>query len=219
MLEFIEKTFADFDKSAFDFVAGLRESAGEVLTPLTTIFSLLTTLGILYIIIGLCMALFAGKRKLAFCLIGAIAIGAIFTNLALKNIVARPRPFFSEEYKPLWELVGSPHEDEYSFPSGHTTATTAVAMAGFLYGKKKWSFIGLLAVLIIGFCRIYLVVHYASDVLAGIIVGSIAGLIAGLIVKIFYAIIKNKNGKFARFVKHWDLSDWFVKKKYKGKAE
>ncbi|MBR7111181.1 MAG: phosphatase PAP2 family protein [Clostridia bacterium] len=218
MLEFIEKTFADFDKSAFDFMSGLREGAGDVLTPVTTILSLLTTLGILYIIIGLCMALFKGKRKLAICLIGAIAIGAIFTNLALKNIVARPRPF-DGGYRELWEMVGAPHEDEYSFPSGHTTATTAVAMAGFLYGKKKWSWIGLLAVLVIGFCRIYLVVHYASDVLGGIIVGSVAGLIAGLIVKIFYAIIKNKNGKFARFVKDWDLSDWFVKKKYKEKAE
>ena len=219
MLEFIETTFADFDRLAFEFMAGLRDGAGEVLTPIATIFSLLTTLGLLYIIIGLCIAFFAGKRKLAICLIGAIAIGAIFTNLTLKNLVARPRPFLTEEYKPFWELVGAPHEDEYSFPSGHTTATAAVAMAGFLYGKKKWSWIGLLAVLIIGFCRIYLVVHYASDVLAGIIVGSIAGLIAGLIVKIFYAIIKNKNGKFARFVKEWDLSDWFVKKKYKQKSE
>ena len=219
MLEFIQTTFAEFDRVAFNFMAGLRDAAGEVLTPLTTILSILTTLGIIYIVIGLCMSLFAGKRKLAICLIGAIAIGAIFTNLLLKNLVARPRPFFTEEYRPFWELVGSPHEDEYSFPSGHTTATTAVAMAGFLYGKKKWSWIGLLAVLVIGFCRIYLVVHYASDVLAGIVVGSIAGLIAGLIVKIFYAIVKNKQSKFARFVKEWDLSNWFVKKKYKNKAE
>ena len=216
MLEFIEKTFHDFDAQVINFMSGLRESAGSVLTPLTNILSILTTLGILYIIVGLCLALFKGKRKLAICLIGAIAIGAIFTNLALKNIVARPRPF-DGGYREFWELVGSPHEDEYSFPSGHTTATMAVAMAGLLYGKKKWCWIGFLAVLIIGFCRMYLIVHYASDVLGGIVVGALAGLIAGLIVKIFYAIISKKDGKFARFVKDWDLSDLFVKKKYKNK--
>ncbi len=218
MLEFIETTFKSFDESAITFVAGLREGAGSVLTPLTTIASLLTDMGLLYIIVGLVLALFKNQRKLAICMIGAIAIGAICTNLVLKNLIARPRPF-DGGYAEYWQAVGAPVEDEFSFPSGHTTATTAVAMAGLLYGKKKWSWIGLLAVILIGFSRIYLIVHYASDVLAGLVVGSIAGLIAGLIVKIFYAIIAKKEGKFARFARDWDLSDLFVKKKYKQKAE
>jgi undecaprenyl-diphosphatase len=217
MLEFIEKTFHDFDAMMIGFMSNLQNSAGDILTPLTTIISLLTTLGIVYILVGLSMFCFKGKRKLALCLIGAIAIGAIITNLTLKNMVARPRPF-DGGYREFWEAVGAPHEDEYSFPSGHTTTTMAVAMSGLLYGKKKWAWIGILAVLVIGFCRIYLIVHYASDVLGGIIVGSIAGLVAGLIVKIFYRIIKNRNGKIARFFKDSDLSNLFVKKKYKEKV-
>lgn len=214
MLEFIEKTFSSFDSSAISFVAGLRESAGSVLTPLTRIASILTDMGILYIIVGLCLCLFKSKRRLGICIIGAIAIGAICTNLVLKNIIARPRPF-NGGYEEYWLAVGAPVEDEFSFPSGHTTATAAIAMAGLLYGKKKWCFVGYLAVLLIGFSRIYLIVHYASDVLAGLIVGSVAGLIAGLIVKIFYAVIKEKDGKISRFMKDWDLSDLFVKKEYK----
>ena len=82
-------------------------------------------------------------------------------------------------------------ESEFSFPSGHSTASMAAMMAFFLAGNKKYSWTGFIAALLIGFSRIYLCVHYPSDVLFGFIVGIIAGTIAYLIVWLLYKYLKD----------------------------
>ena len=80
-----------------------------------------------------------------------------------------------------WVLLGSHVESDYSFPSGHTNAAFATMIPVFVLGRKNWSWLALFFGILMGISRIYLVVHYPSDVLGGMITGTIAGLIGVLI--------------------------------------
>ena len=109
------------------------------------------------------------------------------TNLILKNSIARLRPFESSDQYWLWWLdAGSVVESGYSFPSGHTTATMAFALATFLTVNKKYSWPILLFPIVMASSRMYLMVHYFSDCVGGIVVGCASAVIAYLIVKWIY---------------------------------
>ena len=143
---------------------------------LTIIFKIITNLGGAYclIIIAILCAIFIKNKKIAF----AIPINLILStmlNLMLKNIVERPRPIG-------YRLID---ETGYSFPSGHSMISAAFygLIIYFIWKnvknkKLKYISCALLGLLIafIGISRIYLGVHYASDVLGGFII-SIAYLI------------------------------------------
>ena len=106
----------------------------------------------------------------------ALITSTIITNLILKNIVKRPRPFTEEIYYNFWQSVGSIKASSFSFPSGHSTAIFAVCFTLFLYFNKKYSFLFLIIALIICFSRVYLIVHYTTDVMVGICVGIFCSL-------------------------------------------
>ena len=84
-----------------------------------------------------------------------MSFGFIFTNLILKNVIARPRPFFDQNsiYYDYWVQAGSLSEKGYSFPSGHATSLATFAMGLFLaFNKKAWVCTGdLINPLFIGF--------------------------------------------------------------------
>ena len=98
-------------------------------------------------------------------------------------VIARPRPYADESsiFYQLWLLVGQNVESDKSFPSGHTTAAFSTMTALFLMGNKKYSWTAFIFAFLMGLARIYLVVHFPSDVLGGIIVGVIAGCLGALI--------------------------------------
>ena len=64
---------------------------------------------------------------------------------------------------------------DYSFPSGHTAASFAAVAALYFAGAKKWWKITLPLAILMAFSRMYLYVHYPTDVLGGMIVGCVAG--------------------------------------------
>ena len=72
--------------------------------------------------------------------------GMLFTNITLKNSVARPRPFSdaTSEFYSLWKAAGSLKESGYSFPSGHTTAAMAFSVSLFIVLNKRYSWAFLL---------------------------------------------------------------------------
>lgn len=175
-------------------------------------FSLFGEKGIPLILASLVLMCFAKTRKMGFCMLFAIAVGALFTNIILKEAVARPRPFTKDEFNPMWISAGSVEEGEFSFPSGHTTATTAFVFALFLSWENKWSFCALPFALLMGFCRVYLIVHYTTDVIAGMIVGITAGLISFYATKYLFALIeKYKDKKLFKFALEFDVMN-FLKK-------
>ena len=114
----------------------------------------------------------------------ALCFSALFANLMLKPLVARERPCWINESVHL--LVAMPND--FSFTSVHTKASFAAATSIFHVNKIAGVFAFILAVLI-AFSRLYLYVHFPTDVLAGIGIGVICGLLAGVV---YQEVLKRK---------------------------
>ena len=160
-----------FDTAMYSFARGLQSPA------LTFVLRIITELGGAIVIGIATVALFFAikNKRLSFAILGNI-VGVLIVNQVFKFLIQRPRP--DEEYR-LIEQGG------YSFPSGHSMCSMAfygfLVYLAFRYIKNAkvriFATAGLGAlVLLIGFSRIYLGVHYASDVVAGFLL-SLAYLI------------------------------------------
>ena len=201
----LNTTFASFDESITLAVHKLYESCGSWMTPIMEFISLLGKGGIALILFSLILMLIRRTRRYGSAMLIGLAVGAIAVNLWLKVVIARPRPYADVNgiYYPLWQMLGSHTESDYSFPSGHTNAAFASMVPLFILGNKRWSWLALLFAFLMGVSRIFLVVHYPSDVLGGIITGTIAGLLGVLIAKFLpeswynWDIRKNASGKGA----------------------
>ena len=156
---------------------------------LTSLFLVITKLGddgIFFIITGIVLTIFKKTRKLGIVFLTALVLNFIVNNLVLKNVVARIRPYEVEEG--LKALI--PPVYGYSFPSGHTSSAFTCAVTLWFYNKKIFYGAFVVAALI-GFSRIYLGVHYPTDVLFGAVFGT---LIAIFTAKIFN--LMNKKSYF-----------------------
>ena len=195
----IDSLFYGFDTAIFSFFGAMQNSF------LTIIAKLFTSFGdenfvVPIVVLAFVLCFFKKTRKYGFSILFAVMIGTLVTNVVLKPMVLRVRPYntlqltaFWDKYKVWYEAVGSLSESDYSFPSGHTTSAFEMAIAVFIClmaDKKKkiaWIF-PVCAVCVMG-SRIYLMVHYPSDVIAGAIVGTLAGIggyyLAKLVVHIF----------------------------------
>jgi len=87
--------------------------------------------------------------------------------------------------------------DSWSFPSGHTSSSFAFATAVFA-NNKKWGIGAYVLAALIGFSRIYLGVHYCTDVLAGAVLGVVYGVIGVLVVGAIIKLIKKKDNKLSK---------------------
>ncbi len=128
--------------------------------------------GWLWILLAAVLLARKKTRKLGLAVAISLLVDLVLCNLLLKPLVARPRPF---TYRPELTLLVKPPKD-FSFPSGHTAASFAAASALAFARCRHWRPAMLLAVLI-ALSRLYLFVHYPTDVLCGAILGVICGLI------------------------------------------
>ena len=127
--------------------------------------------GIIWIVLSIVLLLIPKTRKSGAVMVAALVVDVVLCNIVLKNLVARTRPYDVNTGVHL--LVAKLHD--YSFPSGHTAASFASVTALYLAGEKKlWKFALVLACLI-AISRLYLYVHYPTDVLGGILFGVISG--------------------------------------------
>ena len=179
----LNSTFEGFDAGITLAVHKLYEACGGFMTPFMEIISVLGKGGIFLILLSLVLTFLKPSRRLGTAMILGLAIGAIAVNLWLKVVIARPRPYADLEgvFYPLWQMLGSHVESDFSFPSGHTNAAFAAMIPVFILCDKKWSWLALVFGVLMGISRIYLVVHFPSDVLGGMITGTIAGLLGTLI--------------------------------------
>ncbi|SFR69002.1 phosphatase PAP2 family protein [Anaeromicropila populeti] len=137
---------------------------------LTKIMQMITVLGdnaIIWTLIGFGLVFYAKYRRVGFVVNLSVMLEMFVVNQFLKNIFARTRPFVAMEE--LEHLTRAPHS--YSFPSGHTASSFAAAMVLFLMLPRKYGISALCLAALIGFSRIYLGVHYLTDVLAGMALG------------------------------------------------
>ena len=123
--------------------------------------------GIFCIALTVMLLIFKKTRRIGVTAAIAMAMGFIIGNLAIKGIVGRIRPYDLNHAIEL--IVGKPHDS--SFPSGHTLVTTEVALSVFFY-NKKWGTAALIIAGLVALSRIYLYMHYPSDVLAALILAT-----------------------------------------------
>ena len=209
--QFLNDAFAGFDSAILTFYHNLAEQAGGALTPVMKMLTLLGEKGLLFFMLSVALCCFRKTRRMGVCVFGAVCCGALITNILLKDWVARPRPFLSG-YEQWWQFVGAPAEDGFSFPSGHATACMAGTLALCLTGRAKARW-GLLAFpLLVAASRNYLMAHYPSDVLAGLIVGACAAMIACDITNLIYKYLHaHEDRRWCRFILRADVRRLFAK--------
>lgn len=203
MVNWLNVTFASFDKTLLTYFHTLAEKYGTVLTPLSKVLAVTCDLPLLLIgWLGFVLFFVKKDKKCGMMMCGSVIIGAFLTTIVIKNIVYRPRPYIdSEIYKSWWELFKLKADWDTSFPSGHACAATAGVTAYFIWTKKKSiAWLAFLYPIIIAASRMYLCVHYPSDIIAGMIVGVISAFVCIPCVKlIYYLIYKFPNNFFSRY--------------------
>ena len=204
----------NFALSVFHFVE--EHIWADWLTPIVVFITNLGD-GAFWIIFSLLMLIPKKTRKAGVVMLVAMALMGIGNNLIIKNLVARPRPYnlldwegiskypaLAAKWAEQYHFPGYVDKlTSYSFPSGHTSSSFAPALALMLTLDKKdkpWAIPAIILALLIGFTRIYVHVHYCTDVLGGLVSGAIWAVAAYFIVKAVYpkvtaAIAKRKEAK------------------------
>lgn len=144
----------------------------DVLTPIMIFITHLGDRGQIWIAAALICLCFSRTRK-AGILTGISLLGSlVVNNMLLKNIVARIRPY--EVVDGLQRMIEKP--GDLSFPSGHTGSSFAAAVVLLLLCPKKVGIPAMILALLIAVSRLYVGVHYPTDVLAGMITGTLVAL-------------------------------------------
>ena len=186
----------NIDGAILSWLHSLAELTGGALTPLMSFITLIGEKGITMFLLALCLMLFPKTRKAGVCIFGAVCCGALITNVILKDLVARPRPFEVEAlYREWWQFVGSPAENGFSFPSGHVTAAAAGTTAICLMWGKKWIIPSVAYVFLMALSRNYLMAHYPSDVIAATCVGILSATAAYMISGFIFKFLEDHRDK------------------------
>lgn len=134
--------------------------------------------GTIWILLGLIFITIPRYRHCGIMILIALSVNYLLGDMILKNIFARPRPFQIDNSISL--LIPKP--SSYSFPSGHSSAGFAAAVTIFI-NHKKAGILPLCLAVCIAFSRLYLFVHYPTDVLAGIILGTFVAICLKIVTK------------------------------------
>lgn len=147
--------------------------------------------GIFWIILTLIFLIIPKMRRTGIIMASALIMDLLICNVAVKNLVARTRPY---DVNTGVQLLVAKLRD-YSFPSGHTAASFASVTALYLAGEKKLWKPALAIACLIAVSRLYLYVHYPTDVLGGMVFGILAGYVGYRLVKFAEAkLSRRKNG-------------------------
>ena len=162
----------------FDILYKIVELRNPVLDRMMVSISALGNGGMVWIILTIGMLIFKKTRKCGIVMALSLILMLLIGNVGLKNLIQRDRPCWIDTSIPM--LIPIPHD--YSFPSGHTYASFAAATALGLHYKKAGILAFVLAVLI-AFSRMYLFVHFFTDILGGILLGIGTAFLAKKIVE------------------------------------
>ena len=134
------------------------------------------------------IALLIPKKTRKAGVVSAVALlgSLIINNNIVKNIVQRPRPFVT--FTDLQIIIPTP--SEFSFPSGHTSSSFAAAAVFYRHLPKKLGIPSVILAGLIGFSRLYVGVHYPTDVIAGVLMGILLSYLAEYLVNLFVKKLK-----------------------------
>ena len=159
------------------------------------VITVLGDAGIFWIALAAIFILLPKHRKMGLSMGLALLMGVVLCNMILKPAVGRIRPYdyqleFFQRTIPL--LIERQHD--FSFPSGHTIASFEAAVAMLICNKKLGIPAMILAVLI-AFSRMYLYVHYPTDVIASVILGTGLAFLAVFLVNKGWALWETRKKK------------------------
>ncbi len=153
----------------------------DFLTPIMIFVTSLGNAGIIWILITVLLLLSKKTRKVGILSVCALLGSLLINNMILKNLVARVRPY--EVVNGLHLLIEK--QVDWSFPSGHTGSSFASAVVLYRNLPRKYGVLALVLAALIAFSRLYVGVHYPTDVLVAVITGSVIGIIVDKIEKRF----------------------------------
>lgn len=159
-----------------DFLQGLRIPVGDAVMCFIT---KLGDAGVIWIVLAVILLLIPKTRKNGLVIMAALCIDLVLCNGILKNLFARIRP--CDVNTQIQLLIARP--DDFSFPSGHTAASFAAVAALYFSGERKMWKLALALACLIAFSRLYLYVHYPTDILGGIFVGLVAGYMGNAMIR------------------------------------
>ncbi len=135
--------------------------------------------GAIWIASAIIMIIFQKSRRAGLMVGTGLCTGVLIGNVLLKNLVARDRPCWIN--KTIKMLISVPQD--YSFPSGHTLSSF-IAATIIMHFNKKIGIVAYILAVMIAFSRLYLYVHFPTDVLSGAVLGIVLGFV---VCKVFEA--------------------------------
>jgi undecaprenyl-diphosphatase len=149
-----------------------------LLNPIIIFITHLGDSGLIWILICILLLIFKKTRTIGLMIVVSLLLSLLVNNLCLKNMIMRTRPY--EAINQLTRLIEA--QSDYSFPSGHSASSFAAAIILYKTLPKKYGILALVLAFLIAVSRLYVGVHYPTDVLFGILSGT---LIALFTIKIF----------------------------------
>lgn len=167
---------SNIELMTLDWIQNIRTPVGDAVMCFIT---KLGNAGMIWIVLAVILLLIPKTRKSGLVMMAALCIDLVVCNGILKNLFARIRP--CDVNTQIQLLIARP--DDFSFPSGHTAASFAAVAALYFSGERKLWKPALILACLIAFSRLYLYVHYPTDILGGILVGIAAGYAGNAIIQ------------------------------------
>lgn len=193
MLAVLDQLAVSFDLPILDWIqANLKNAFLDVVMPIITMFG---DGGIFWIACAVILLCIPKTRKTGLGMAFALIMGLIVCNITLKPLVGRIRPYdFQEKLGVVIPLLTERMHD-YSFPSGHTIASFEAATV-LLINNKKLGIPAMILAVLIAFSRLYLYVHYPTDVIFSVFAGILFAFLGNWLAGKVMARFPGKKGKF-----------------------
>ena len=194
MQAFFDQLAVSFDLPILDWIqAHLANDLLDTIMPIITLFG---DGGVFWIAVAVLLLCFPKTRKTGLGMGFALLMGLLVCNVTLKPLVQRTRPydFQLEQFGVVIHLLIDA-ESSLSFPSGHTIASFEAATV-LLKNDKRMGIPAMILAVLIAFSRLYLYVHYPTDVIFSVFAGTLFGFLGNALAGRVMARFPQKRGKF-----------------------
>ena len=183
-----------FDLPILEWIqANLQSGFLDTVMPIITAFG---NGGIFWIACAVLLMFLPKTRRIGFGMAFALTMGLVVCNIILKPGVARIRPYDLQETLGVTIDLLIKRSHDFSFPSGHTIASFE-ACTVLMLGNKKLGIPATLLAILIAFSRLYLYVHYPTDVIFSVFAGILFGFLGNMIAQRI-PLPSGKRGKYQR---------------------
>ncbi len=188
MTAFMNALAEGFDLPILDWIAARLHS--PVMDGFMSFITHFGDAGLFWIAIAVLLLCLPKYRRLGLGMGLSLLIGLLICNITLKPLIARIRPYdyqWNVFHKQIDLLIAAPKD--FSFPSGHTLASFESATV-LMLNNKRLGIPALILACLVAFSRLYLYVHYPTDVLFALVMGVAIGFLGNWLAKVIYKKLK-----------------------------